>query len=57
MTKKDLIDKAVYIQFPYSYTTYKQYSVGKEINKLPLAERGLMYDGWAKNNNHYTINY
>ena len=57
MTKKDLIDKAVYIQFPYSYTTYKQYSVGKEINKLPLAERGLMYDGWAKNNNHYTPEY
>lgn len=57
MTKKDLIDKAIYIQFPYSYTTYKEYKVDKEINKLPLPEKGMMYDGWAKNNNHYTPQY
>ena len=57
MTKKDLIDKAIYIQFPYSYTTYKEYKIDKEINKLPLPEKGMMYDGWAKNNNHYTPQY
>ena len=57
MTKKDLIDNAVYIQFPYSYTTYKEYKVDKEINKLPLPEKGMMYDGWAKNNNHYKPEY
>jgi len=57
MTKKDLIDKAIYIQFPYSYTTYKEYKVDKEINKLPLPEKGMMYDGWTKNNNHYTPQY
>ena len=57
MTKKDLIDKAIYIQFPYSYSSYKDYKVDKEINRLPFAQRGMMYDGWAKNNNHYTPQY
>ena len=57
MTKKDLIDKAIYVQFPYSYSLYKEYKVNKEINKLPLASKGMMYDGWAKNNNHYTPQY
>ena len=57
MTKQEMLDKAIYIQFPYSYTTYKKYDIIKKINKLPLPEKGMMYDGWAKNNNHYTPEY
>lgn len=53
MTKQELLDKAVYIQYPLNYTTYKQYNVGKEINKLPLPEKGMMYDKWKYNDNHF----
>lgn len=52
MTREELLDKAIYIQYPLNYSTYKQYDVGKEIHKLPLPERGMMYDNWKYNDNH-----
>ena len=57
MTKEELINKAVYIQYPLTYTSYKNYDVGKKIHKLPLAEKGFMYDGWKYNENHFTTKY
>ena len=53
MTREELLDKAIYIQYPLNYSTYKQYDVGKEIHKLPLQERGMMYDNWKYNDNHF----
>ena len=57
MTREELLDKAIYIQYPLNYSTYKQYDVGKEIHKLPLPERGMMYNGWQYNINHFVPTY
>lgn len=56
MTREELLEKAIYIQYPLTYTVYKNYGVNS-INKLPLAETGMMYDNWNKNDNHFTTEY
>lgn len=51
MTKKELLDKAIYIQYPLKYDTYKTYQIEKVIHKLPLPKDNEM---WA---NHYIGKY
>ena len=58
MTREEILNKAIYIQFPANYTNYTNYNIpGKEINKLPLPEPGMMYDGYNLNSNHFTTKY
>ena len=58
MTREEILNKAIYIQFPANYTNYTNYNIpGKEINKLPLPEPGMMYDGYNLNDNHFTTKY
>lgn len=57
MTKEQLLEKAVYIQYPRTYTTYVDYSVPKNIYKLPFPEKGMLYDGWSCNEHHFTTEY
>jgi hypothetical protein len=54
--KQELLNKAIYIQYPLGYSQYREYNI-EEINKLPLPENGMMYDKWAKNTNHFTTEY
>ena len=56
MSKDELINNAVYIQFPVNFTRYYNYNV-KDIHKLPLPEKDEMYTLWALNSNHYTTAY
>lgn len=56
MTKKQLLDKAIYIQYPLSYNGYKVLSIDN-VNKLPLPSKGMMYDKWTYNTNHFTTKY
>ena len=56
MTKQELLDKAIYIQYPLKYGEYKKFDI-EDIYKLPLPEKGEMYDNWEKNNNHFTTKY
>ena len=58
MTREEIINKAIIIQFPLTYTTYFKYNnIKKEIHKLPLPKKGLMYDTWGFNNHHFTTEY
>lgn len=57
MTKQELLDKAIYIQYPLTYGVYKEYNINKEIHKLPLLEKGMMYDKWKYNDNHFISLY
>lgn len=58
MTREEILNKAIYIQFPTNYTNYTNYNIpGKEINKLHLPEPGMMYDGYSRNGNHFTTKY
>lgn len=54
--KSELLEKANFIQYPLTYGKYKNYST-KDIIKLPLPQKGEMYDGWNKNENHFTTEY
>lgn len=59
MTKEEILNKAIYIQFPLTETTYNTYTlkdVNKTINKLPLPN-GMLYSTWALNNHHFTTEY
>ena len=56
MNKADMINKAFYIQYPLTYGRYRNYDIDKII-KFPLPNSGEMYDGWAKNTNHFTTEY
>lgn len=51
-----MIEQAIYIQYPLTYDLYQDISLDK-INRLPLPQRGMMYDGWENNNNHFTTEY
>jgi len=58
MPREEILEKAIYIQFPLNYTVYKDYSItNKEIHKLPLPEPGMMYDKWFQNDNHFQTLY
>jgi len=56
MTKDELLNKAVYVQYPLNYNVYKEYGI-EGINKLPLPEKGMMYDGYKLNHNHFRNEY
>ena len=56
MTKEQLLEKAIYIQYPLTYNVYKEYNI-KNIHKLPLHKVGEMYDKWKYNSNHFTTEY
>lgn len=56
MKKNELLNKAIFIQYPLTYGKYKYYDT-KGIIKLPLPQKGEMYDGWTKNDNHFTTEY
>ena len=56
MTKQDILDKAIYIQFPVTYGGYKEYNI-PNVNRLPLPKKGEMYDNWPLNHNHFTTEY
>ena len=57
MTKNEMLDKAIYIQYPISYLKYRDYKVDRVIHKLPLPKVGMMYDKWKLNENHFTTMY
>ena len=58
MTKSDIISKALFLQYPCGYNCYKEYDIEKEkLYKLPFPQNGMMYDGWYKNDNHFTTKY
>jgi len=58
MTREEILKIAKFIQFPLNYTTYFECgNVEKEVNKLPLPDKGMMYDTWSLNNNHFTPEY
>jgi hypothetical protein len=57
MTREELLDKAIYIQYPLNYNEYKDFKINKEIIKLPLPQSGMMYDGWEFNDHHFTTEY
>ena len=58
MVRSDLLEKALYIQFPLSRNVYKEYNVdGKDIIRLPLPSDGMMYNGWHLNSNHFVPLY
>ena len=54
MMKEELLDKAIYIQYPLKDGNYKFFNVGKEINKLPNGDK---YKGWKFNEHHFTTEY
>lgn len=56
MTKQELLDKAIYIQYPLKYGEYKEYDI-EGVHKLPLPKKGEMYDGWEYNTNHFIPSY
>lgn len=64
MTKEEILNKAIYIQFPEQKSnafpnaipdTYKEYNVDV-VNKLPPAN-GMLYSAWTENEHHYTTEY
>lgn len=58
MTKEEILNKAIYIQYPLTYGKYKEYIIdNRTIHKLPLPEEGEMFDEWKLNDNHYTSEY
>lgn len=57
MTKEEILAAAVYIQFPLTYKTYKLYSSDLPIHYLPLPPKGMMYDEWKGNENHFIQKY
>ena len=56
MTTQEIINKAIYIQFPKSSKEYKQYREAKDVHKLPLPGN-MMYSTWKLNDNHFTTEY
>lgn len=58
MTKRDILNKAIYICYPLDYDRYVNYNVeGKTIHRLPLPPKGMMYDRWPRNENHFINPY
>lgn len=64
MTKEEILNKAVYIQFPLQKSdsdpraipdTYKEHDI-EGIIKLPPSG-GMLYKGWISNRHHYTTEY
>lgn len=57
MLKQEIIDKAIYIQFPKNTIGYNYTYTEKNIHKLPLPTEDEMYKGWKNNTNHFTTEY
>lgn len=58
MSKDELIKKAIFIQYPKNGTKYVNYEhISKNVYKLPLVDKKMMYDKWYLNSNHYTTEY
>lgn len=51
MTKEELLDKAIYIQYELKDGTFKEYNVDKEIHKISFSDKNQLYVGW-KDNDH-----
>ena len=59
MTKKDILNRAIYMQFPLNNEKYFDYSdhIG-QIIKFPIVkEKNIMYTGLPQNEHHYTTYY
>ena len=57
MSKDEIINKAVYIQYPINFNSYNSSYKKENIIKLPLPKKNEMYTGWSKNSNHFTTEY
>lgn len=53
MTKEELLEKAVVIQFPLTTSTYKHYDLGDKPLHLLALRPNSMYHGFNLNNNHF----
>lgn len=56
MTKEEIIDKAVWVQYPNN-GIYKEYNINKEIHKLPILDNSFLYRDWTFNTHHFTTKY
>ena len=57
MNRQQLLDKAIYIQFPINqYEKYKIYEGVKNINYLPIHD-SMLYKGVPANEHHYVFDY
>ena len=57
MTKEELLDKAIYIQYELKDGTFKEYNVDKEIHKISFSDKNQLYVGWKDNEHHFTTKY
>ena len=60
MIKQEILNKAIYIQFPYNNESYKDYSsYNKIINLLPIIKNknDILYNNIKDDAHHYTTKY
>lgn len=58
MTREEMLNKAIYIQYCLGNKTYKDFGIASDkIYKLPIVEGKMMYDGWKLNTHHFTTDY
>lgn len=58
MTREELLNKAVFIQYCLKDKTYKIFNVPSEnINKLPIVDGNIFYSTWNRNEHHFTTEY
>jgi len=58
MTREEILEKAIYIQYCLKDKTYKKFSIEDEkIWKLPIVDDNMFYFGWKLNEHHFTTEY
>ena len=58
MTRKELLNKATYIQYCLKNKTFKKFDIPIEkIVKLPIADENMFYSDWKYNDHHFTTEY
>lgn len=57
MTLQEILDKAIYVQFPFRKNTFKEYPEINEHQVHRFSTNETRYDGMKKNEHHFTTAY